>query len=384
MDILAIRRCGAGRAATVAILAGMLGACADQSIPAPVFLKGGEVVAAPAPALRQVTIRHDQSVDSVARYYHVPASAIIAANGLRPPYAVKAGARLSIPDSNPPPVRQATGYSAPAPRVAAATPLPPPHPETIAVPQRPGTAVPPPAVSTQAMPSSQQAAAAPPASQQTLTPPQAVKATPTVIPPTVIPLDGPPPPKQASALPAGTLTPPSAAPSPAAASQARGVVAALPPGSNASIDWGSAETAQATGGGRFPWPVRGRVLANYGGIAGGGHNDGINIAAARGTPVRAIDAGTVAYAGNEMKGYGNLVLIKHANGWISAYAHLDALEVKPGDRITAGQAFARVGDSGGVTQPQLHFELRRGSKPVDPKEFLAPAPSAAAAGNTAG
>jgi murein DD-endopeptidase MepM/ murein hydrolase activator NlpD len=131
--------------------------------------------------------------------------------------------------------------------------------------------------------------------------------------------------------------------------------------------------------------VRGRVLASYGNTPGGGHNDGINIAAPRGTPVRSIDAGTVAYAGNEVKGYGNIVLIKHANGWISAYAHLDDMTVKPGDTIAAGQVIAKVGDSGGVAEPQLHFELRRGKKPVDPKEFLAPAPSAEGpAGNKAG
>ena len=114
-------------------------------------------------------------------------------------------------------------------------------------------------------------------------------------------------------------------------------------------------------------------------MPGGGHNDGINIAAPRGTPVHAIEGGTVAYAGNEVKGYGNLVLVKHADGWISAYAHLDDVTVKPGDTIAAGQILGKVGNSGGVNEPQLHFELRRGKKPVDPREFLAPAPSAGAA-----
>jgi murein DD-endopeptidase MepM/ murein hydrolase activator NlpD len=161
----------------------------------------------------------------------------------------------------------------------------------------------------------------------------------------------------------------------------RNAVAALPLPGDAAVDWNSADAAQggAAGNfaGRFPWPVRGRILASYGNAPGGGHNDGINIAAPRGTPVRAIDGGTVAYAGNEVKGYGNLVLIKHANGWISAYAHLDGLSVKLGETIAAGQVIAKVGDSGGVSEPQLHFELRRGKRPVDPKEFLAPAPSAA-------
>ncbi len=128
-----------------------------------------------------------------------------------------------------------------------------------------------------------------------------------------------------------------------------------------------------TPGGRFPWPVHGRILASYGSTNGGPHNEGINIEAPLGTPVRSIDAGTVAYVGNEIKGYGNLVLIKHANGWISAYAHLAGITVKKGDTVSAGQAIAKVGDTGGIGEPQLHFELRRGSKPVDPKEFLEPA-----------
>jgi murein DD-endopeptidase MepM/ murein hydrolase activator NlpD len=135
------------------------------------------------------------------------------------------------------------------------------------------------------------------------------------------------------------------------------------------------EAAAPTG--RFPWPVNGRVLATFGNAPGGGHNDGINIAAPRGTPVRAIEAGTVAYAGNEVKGYGNLLLIKHPDGWISAYAHLDEMLVKVGDSVSGGQVIAKVGNSGGVSEPQLHFELRRGKKPVDPREFLAPSPSAA-------
>ena len=110
--------------------------------------------------------------------------------------------------------------------------------------------------------------------------------------------------------------------------------------------------------------------------ADGTHNDGINIAASRGTPIEAVESGIVAYAGNELRGYGNLVLVKHANGWISAYAHCDELLVKKGDPVYRGKVIAKVGATGGVSEPQLHFELRRGKRPVDPREFLAPAPSA--------
>ncbi|MBO0737965.1 MAG: M23 family metallopeptidase, partial [Alphaproteobacteria bacterium] len=131
------------------------------------------------------------------------------------------------------------------------------------------------------------------------------------------------------------------------------------------------------GNSAFLWPVRGHVLAPFGSRSDGTHNDGINIAAVRGAAVQAADAGVVAYAGNELRGYGNLILIKHANGWITAYAHCDRILVRRGERVARGQVIARVGSTGDVSEPQLHFELRRGSRPVDPREFLAPLPTAA-------
>jgi murein DD-endopeptidase MepM/ murein hydrolase activator NlpD len=132
----------------------------------------------------------------------------------------------------------------------------------------------------------------------------------------------------------------------------------------------------AAGNGAFLWPVRGHILASYGSKPDGTHNDGINIAAPRGTAVQAVDAGVVAYTGNELRGYGNLVLVKHANGWISAYAHCDAILVKRGEKVGRGQVIARVGSTGNVNEPQLHFELRRGQHAVDPREFMPPLPTA--------
>jgi murein DD-endopeptidase MepM/ murein hydrolase activator NlpD len=118
------------------------------------------------------------------------------------------------------------------------------------------------------------------------------------------------------------------------------------------------------------------MLASYGVAADGTHNDGINIAAPRGTSIEAVEAGIVAYAGNELRGYGNLVLVKHGNGWISAYAHCDELLVKKGDPVYRGKVIAKVGATGGVSEPQLHFELRQGKRPVDPRGYLGAAPSA--------
>ena len=124
--------------------------------------------------------------------------------------------------------------------------------------------------------------------------------------------------------------------------------------------------------GKFLWPVNGKVVLPFGAKDGGTHNDGINIAAPLGTPVRAADSGVVVYAGNELRGFGNLLLVRHADGWVSAYAHCDALLVKRGDQVKRGQVIGRVGQSGNVTAPQLHFELRRGAEAVDPLSELGP------------
>jgi murein DD-endopeptidase MepM/ murein hydrolase activator NlpD len=119
----------------------------------------------------------------------------------------------------------------------------------------------------------------------------------------------------------------------------------------------------------FRWPVRGRVIAGFG-SKNGTQNDGINLAVPEGTPIKAADDGVVAYAGNELKGYGNLVLIRHSNGYVSAYAHASELMVKRGDTIKRGQVIAHAGQTGNVTSPQLHFEIRKGSSPVDPTQYL--------------
>lgn len=117
----------------------------------------------------------------------------------------------------------------------------------------------------------------------------------------------------------------------------------------------------------FRWPARGRVID---GFSGKGRSEGIKIAVPEGTPVRASEGGTVAYAGNALKAYGNLVLIRHDNGYVSAYAHNSDLNVRRGDRVNRGQVIARSGQSGNVASPQLHFELRKGAEPVDPMTYL--------------
>ncbi|MBL8586994.1 MAG: peptidoglycan DD-metalloendopeptidase family protein [Methylobacteriaceae bacterium] len=141
------------------------------------------------------------------------------------------------------------------------------------------------------------------------------------------------------------------------------------PTTTASLPPGQPEkpVADAAGNPEFRWPARGRIIQGF--RANG--NDGINISVPEGTSVKAAEGGVVAYAGNELKGYGNLVLIRHPNGFVSAYAHNGEIAVKRGEQVKRGQTIAKSGQSGNVSSPQLHFELRKGSTPVDPTQYLA-------------
>lgn len=123
-------------------------------------------------------------------------------------------------------------------------------------------------------------------------------------------------------------------------------------------------------GGKFDWPVRGKIISSYGPKEGGLFNDGINIAAGRGSAVRASENGVVAYAGDDLKGFGNLVLLKHSDGYVTAYAHLDKILVKRGATLSRGESLGTVGSTGSVKSPQLHFEVRRSGKPINPKQYL--------------
>jgi murein DD-endopeptidase MepM/ murein hydrolase activator NlpD len=128
--------------------------------------------------------------------------------------------------------------------------------------------------------------------------------------------------------------------------------------------------AAAAGMPSFRWPLRGRVTTNFGAKTAGGASDGIDLAVPEGTAVRAADDGVVAYAGNELKGYGNLVLIRHANGFVTAYANASEINVKRNDQVHRGQVIAKSGQTGSAATPQLHFEIRKNSAPVDPVQYL--------------
>lgn len=264
------------------------------------------------PAVRVHEVRSGDTASQLAQRYGVSLADLVRANGIEAPYIIRIGQRLVIPGS-----AQQTQTA------IAAAPIPTPI-------QRPveQAALPPPVV-VQPMP-------APPAGS----PPSAG------VPPVAVVT---PPPAQ-SQTPAQTPAPQPAPPVPSALT--------------------APEPVDPARAGRFLWPVRGVVVSDYGPKPGGLQNDGVNIAAPRGTPFRAAEAGTVIYAGNELRGFGNLLLVRHDGGYVTAYAHADELLVQRGDNVRRGQTIGRVGASGGVATPQLHFEVRRGTRAVNPAEYL--------------
>jgi murein DD-endopeptidase MepM/ murein hydrolase activator NlpD len=160
---------------------------------------------------------------------------------------------------------------------------------------------------------------------------------------------------------------------PVASAPANQHVASAPAAENANLAKATetpAEAAGESGSAMFRWPARGRIVTAFGAKPNGQQNDGINIAVPEGTPIKAAESGEVAYAGNELKGYGNLILIRHPNGFVTAYAHASELLVKRGDKVKRGQVIAKSGQTGNIGSPQLHFEIRKGSTPVDPTPYL--------------
>jgi murein DD-endopeptidase MepM/ murein hydrolase activator NlpD len=149
------------------------------------------------------------------------------------------------------------------------------------------------------------------------------------------------------------------------------------PGSQRVASNDQLPTPDPMSGNSFRWPVKGRIISEFGARPDGGHNDGIDVAVPQGTSVKAAENGVVAYAGNELKGYGNLVLIRHANNWVSAYANNEQILVRRGDKVNRGQTIAKAGATGSVSQPQVHFELRKGSRPVDPTKYMSDAAASA-------
>jgi murein DD-endopeptidase MepM/ murein hydrolase activator NlpD len=121
--------------------------------------------------------------------------------------------------------------------------------------------------------------------------------------------------------------------------------------------------------GRFIWPVKGKITREFG-IKGTTKHDGIDIFAPKGTPIRSSDSGKVLYSGKEIRGYGNIVVIRHREGFITVYAHNQRNTVSEGMRVTRGQIIGKVGNTGRASTPHLHFEIRKNNRPIDPRRLL--------------
>jgi murein DD-endopeptidase MepM/ murein hydrolase activator NlpD len=294
----------------------------------------------------RITVGSNDNLDSISQRYGVPSSAILTANGLSSSNQIASGREIVIPVYN---ASAATSRVAAAPQpkfklVESAKPTTQKVAEKAEGPKqrvRPGMTA-----QKDRAPARQVAAATAPAPAAPKPPPAQPVARAEPQPGRATAGRAEPPPVRSPA--------PTQAPVPAPQPQVATAPAAEP---------------EQTGGlsTDFRWPARGRVIAGFG--ANGG-NEGINIAVPEGTPVKSAEAGTVTYAGSEVKGYGNLVLVRHDNGYVSAYAHNGSLNVKRGERVRRGQVIATSGQTGNVTSPQLHFELRKGQAPLDPIPYL--------------
>lgn len=315
-----------------------------------------------------ISVGPNETIDIIANRYGVPASAIAQANGISATTPIYSGQRLVIPRYNS--SAQASAIPPSAPVAVAPRPIPHNPPVVAAAPRSAAPAqgkvhIVAPGETLTKIASMYGKPVTEVAAANNIQPYKQVRMGERIVIPGV----------QASAPAPAPVA--SAAPRPAPAPQ-RMVEAA--PSNSARMVTPAAEqpatpapAAEAEPMGSqtgFRWPVRGRVIAGFGPKPTGQQNDGINLAVPEGTPVKAADDGVVAYAGNELKGYGNLVLVRHSNGLVTAYAHASELMVKRGDTIKRGQVIAKSGQTGNVTSPQLHFEVRKGTTPVDPMQFL--------------
>ncbi len=344
--------------------------------PAPAPVPAGRVESTEA---ARVQVKRGDTLYAISRRHKIPLRALIEANGLKPPFRLAVGRTLRVPETryyvvasgdtvyrlsrrfgvspksivrvNRIKARGSALYPGQKLLIPGAKGAPAPTPATTvarATPQPAKAARSRPPVKPRTEPLQKVALKAPTIAARRApdTKPKAAigeKAQPLASPPVkTAAIPAPPPAPKVKAEPQSKAEP-----------KAKAKPAALPPRA-----------------GGFVWPVKGRLLSAYGSKGNGLYNDGINIAAQDGTPVRAVESGVVAYAGNELKGYGNLLLIRHEGGWVSAYAHNSRIMVSKGQVVRRGQTVAKVGRTGAVEEPQLHFELRRGPHAVNPLQHL--------------
>jgi murein DD-endopeptidase MepM/ murein hydrolase activator NlpD len=322
----------------------------------------GSIPAAPPPPVwtweggTPITVAPGETLEMISRQHGVPVAAIMQANNITSPAMVRPGDHLVIPRRAP----SAAAYAPPTTRIATTAPgMPVGAPRTALAPTTGMHAVAP-GETLHSIARLYGKSVMVLAKANNIPPDTMVKVGERIVIPDVQPGSAVAPRTQASVAPAG--------PNLAVAESPHSARVATPEAPAQETTIKTAEPAGALPS--FRWPVRGRVIAGFGPTPNGLQNDGINLAVPEGTPVKAAEDGVVAYAGNELKGYGNLVLVRHANGFVTAYAHASDILVKRGETVKRGQVIAHSGQTGNVTSPQLHFEIRKGSTPVDPSQYL--------------
>jgi murein DD-endopeptidase MepM/ murein hydrolase activator NlpD len=311
-------------------------------------LKLGQKIKGPKTKVKAYVVGQGDTLFAISQRFKVTQKALLDANDMKAGATIRANQRIILPKGykDGGPIRRAVPAPTPAPSRAATTAPYTPS----AAPPAPYTLPPPPA-----------AAAAPAAAPAPYTPPRTATPAPAPAATSAPPIGSRP---AAPPLPA-----PAARPAPAPSAPASPIVESSTAPTDADV--------VAAGRNRFTWPVKGETIAGFGPKGPGGQrSDGLNIRAAAGEPVRAAAAGEVVYAGDQVPEFGNLVLIKHADGWVTAYAHLGRADVKMRQMVVQGQQVGAVGTSGGVTEPQLHFEVRYAptakdkARPIDPTLVL--------------
>ncbi len=301
-----------------------------------------------------ITVSPGETLDMIARQHGVPASAIMQANKMATP-TVHAGEHLVIPRYHTSPV----AYAPPTTRIASTRPIE--TPRTALAPTS-GVHVVTPGETLHSIARLYGKSVLVLAKANNIPPDTMVRVGEHIIVPDVRS------PERVASIPPRTEPAP-ARPDLATVESPHSARYATP--AETPSQQGTAKTAQAAGAVlSFRWPVRGRIIAGFGPKPNGLQNDGINLAVPEGTPIKAAEDGVVAYAGNELKGYGNLVLVRHADGFVTAYANARDIVVKRGETVKRGQVIAHSGETGNVSSPQLHFEIRKGATPVDPAQYL--------------
>lgn len=303
----------------------------DNGLEAPYRLQPGQKLKGPQSEGKAYVVSSGDTLFAISRRFGVTPAAIATANEMDVNAPIRPGQKLLLPEgfTDRGPVRTTVTTVVPAPATMPA-PVPPPPPPPARSQPTPTPASPPPA-----------RPATPPAAPYQ--PPPSARPTPAPTRPAPTPADKPEPTRP-------TIVPSTPQPGDARISE--------------------------LGRGRFQWPVRGDIVSDFGPKGTGSRNDGVNIRAKNGEPVRAAAAGDIVYAGDQVPGFGNLVLIKHADGWVTAYGHLGRVDVKMTEKVVQGQQIGQAGATGGVTEPQVHFEVRYAptpadrARPIDPKLVL--------------